>query len=402
MTAKASSGSTAVLTIALCYLVAIFEGFDLQAAGVAAPALKGVFNLTPNQLSWFFSSSTFGLMLGAAVGGRLSDRFGRKAVLIASVAVFGAMSVLTGLAQDVNMLMLARFLTGAGIGGALPNLVALASENASPARKNTAVGLLYAGLPSGGALSSLITLLGGHGDWRTVFFVGGIAPLVAVPLLLFVLPDSQQQKAVAGQGKKVSFATAAFGEGRAARTLLLWVAFFLSLLTMYLLLNWLPTLMVARGLSRADASIVQMLFNVFGAIASMVTGLLMDRLSLRNVVILSFASAAVGLLALAGAPPAFSISMAVGALVGITMSMTQALLYAVAPSNYPTEMRGTGVGTAVSVGRLGSAAGPILAGMLLTSGRTPDDVLSILVPIILVAGVAALALAVLMKRAEAR
>ncbi|MBN9319480.1 MAG: MFS transporter, partial [Caulobacterales bacterium] len=146
----------------------------------------------------------------------------------------------------------------------------------------------------------------------------------------------------------------------------------------------------------------QMLFNVFGAIASMVTGLLMDRLSLRNVVILSFASAAVGLLALAGAPPAFSISMAVGALVGITMSMTQALLYAVAPSNYPTEMRGTGVGTAVSVGRLGSAARPILAGMLVTSGRTPDDVLSILVPIILVAGVAALALAVLMKRAEAR
>jgi AAHS family 3-hydroxyphenylpropionic acid transporter len=143
-----------IITVALCYLIALFEGFDLQSAGVAAPKLGPVFHLKPAQLGWFFSSSTFGLMLGAAIGGRLSDRFGRKRVLIASVAMFGLMSVATGLAANFEMLLAARFLTGLGIGGALPNLVALVSENSSPTRKNTSIGVLYAGLPSGGASRS--------------------------------------------------------------------------------------------------------------------------------------------------------------------------------------------------------------------------------------------------------
>ncbi len=399
MTTTRTAGQTSAITIALCYLVALFEGFDLQSAGVAAPALKTVFAMSPEQLGWFFSASTFGLMLGAAVGGRLSDRFGRKRVLIFSVAVFGAMSVLTGFANDVQMLLIARFLTGAGIGGALPNLVALVSENASPKAKNTAVGMLYAGLPSGGALASLVALAGGAADWRTVFLIGGFAPLVAVPLLLFFLPDSQALKAIATEARaKVSPLTAVFGQGRAARSVLLWISFFLSLLTIYLLLNWLPTLMVQRGLTRADASVVQVLFNVASAIAAVVTGLLMDRLKLPTMVILAFGAAAVGLLCLAGAPPLLIASMAVGALAGATTSATQVLLYSTAPSVYPTEIRGTGVGLAVSIGRFGSATGPLLAGALLGSGRTPQDVLSLLAPAILVAGLAAFVLSRLLKR----
>ncbi len=394
-----------ITTVSLCYLIALFEGVDLQAAGVAAPKLAPAFHLLPNQLGWFFSSSTFGLLLGAAIGGRLSDRFGRKAVLIAAVAMFGLMSIATGLAPNVDALLIARFLTGLGIGGALPNLVALVSENTPPALKNTSVGLLYAGLPSGGALASLVAALAKAESWSIVFFVGGIAPLVAVPLLVWLLPESRQLQAakrahVASQSADRGFVFALFGQGRAACTLPLWFGFFLALLTMYLLLNWLPTLLVSRGMSRADASLVQLSFNLLGALGSICTGLLMDKIPLRTVVIAAFVSAALSLLLLANVTPELTAALAVGGLVGITMSATQALLYSLAPGVYHTEIRGTGVGSAVAVGRIGSAVGPLLAGALLTSGRTPQEVLLMLVPVMLVAGGTVVFLVAKMQRRD--
>jgi AAHS family 3-hydroxyphenylpropionic acid transporter len=402
--ADLSASRTSNITVALCYCIALFEGFDLQAAGVAAPMLGPAFHMSPGQLGWFFSASTFGLMAGAACGGRLSDRIGRKTVLIFSVSVFGLMSVLTGLAHRVDGLLIARFFTGFGIGGALPNLVALTAENTLPERRHTSVGLLYAGLPSGGALASLTSALVSTGGWQTVFFAGGLAPLVAVPLLVLLLPESRQLRAarrahITEQPGHHGFVYALFSEERAARSMLLWMGFFLALLTMYLILNWLPTLLVTRGLTRADASLVQLSFNVFGACASAVTGMLMDRLSMRMVVVASFVSAAVSLLLLSVAPPQLVISIVVGGLVGITMSATQAALYSIAPANYPTEVRGTGVGTAVSIGRLGSAVGPLLAAVLVGSGKSPQDVLMILVPTILLSGAAVFALTRLMERA---
>jgi MFS transporter, AAHS family, 3-hydroxyphenylpropionic acid transporter len=396
---------TAIITVALCYVIALFEGFDLQAAGVAAPRLGPAFHMPPGTMGWFFSSSTFGLIVGAALGGRLSDRFGRKSVLIFSVGVFGLMSVFTGLAPNVEALLLARFLTGVGIGGALPNVVSLVAENSKPSRKNTAIGLLYAGLPSGGALASLVSAVGNPDSWQTVFFLGGFAPLISIPLLILVLPESQQLQAVkqahSGRLEHRGYGYALLGERRAARSLLLWAAFFLALLTMYLLLNWLPTLLVSRGLSRPDASLVQLSFNLLGALASMSTGLLMDRVPISRVVIVSFGAAAVSLWLLSNVSPQLVVAMAAGGFVGIAMSATQALLYALAPSNYPTEVRGTGVGTAVAIGRLGSAVGPLLAGALLGSGKAPQDILLLLVPIMLAAGVGALLLVNMMKRADA-
>jgi MFS transporter, AAHS family, 3-hydroxyphenylpropionic acid transporter len=383
-----------IITVALCYLIAVFEGFDLQSAGVAAPKLGPAFHLKSAQLGWFFSSSTFGLLLGAAIGGRLSDRFGRKRVLIASVAVFGLMSVATGLAPNFDTLLVARFLTGLGIGGALPNLVALVSENSSPKRKNTSIGALYAGMPSGGAFVSLVAALEKSSDWSTIFFFGGIAPLVAIPLLLFALPESRELHLPgvargAGPAARSSIPFALFGDGRVARTLPLWLSFFLALLTMYLLLNWLPTLLVSRGMSKADASLVQLSFNLFGALASVCTGFMMDRFSLTKVVIGAFVSAALCLLMLANITPDLTTALVVSGLVGMTMAATQALMYAIAPSVYPTEIRGTGVGAAVAVGRLGSAAGPLLAAVLLTSGGTARSVLQVLVPVMLVGGASA-------------
>lgn len=174
--------------------------------------------------------------------------------------------------------------------------------------------------------------------------------------------------------------------------MLLWLGFFLALLTMYLLLNWLPSLLISRGVERADASWVQMAFNAGGVVASIAVGRWMDR-SRRGVVIaVTFAATVAALAALAGATTTFVVLLLVGAFVGATVSGTQTILYAMAPSAYPAQVRGTGVGSAVSVGRFGSAAGPLLAGVLLSAGQSSAQVIFILAPIILVAGIVTLLL----------
>ena len=373
----------------LCILVAILEGVDLQAAGVAAPKLGPALHLSPADLSWFFSVSTFGLMVGAAIGGRLSDRFGRKAGLVASVGLFGALSIATGLSDTVDQLVIARFLTGVGLGGALPNVLALVTESVTPERRRAAIGLAYAGLPTGGALASLVSFFGSDpSGWRTIFYIGGILPLLAViPLALF-LP---RLPVPAKTGEEGGYARAVFGGGRAVSSVLLWIGFFLALLAMYLLLSWLPSLLIGRGLPRPDAALVQVAFNLFGAMGSAGTGWLMDRSGRRGPLVAAvFASSAVAIVLAASLPVSLAISLCVGAVVGATVSGVQAVLYGTAPTLYPMAVRGTGVGVAVAAGRLGSAAGPLLAGQLLIIGLTPAQVLLSLVPILVLSGVATL------------
>jgi AAHS family 3-hydroxyphenylpropionic acid transporter len=390
-----SPGSTATVTVLLCVLVAMFEGVDLQAAGVAAPRLAPIFQMTPRQLGWFFSASTLGLIVGAAAGGRLSDFLGRKIVLVAATAVFGLLSVATAMMTTLEGLLVCRFLTGIGLGGALPNLIALVTECTRGDRGAGSVGLLYAGLPSGGALASLVTVFSGPEDWRLVFLVGGFAPLLLVPLLVVLLPDSRPAPVGAAgragpHGRGI--VEALFGSGRGLRTLVLWGGFFCALLTMYLLLNWLPSLLVGRGLSRPDAAMVQVAFNLAGALGSIATGLAMDRLPRRAVIPLVFAAAAAALVLIAAIPAEPGVSILAGALVGGTITGAQAVLYALAPTLYPAPVRGTGVGAGVAVGRLGSAAGPLLGAALVGSGQPPSQVLLVLLPIVALAGLAAFVL----------
>lgn len=383
-----------LMAVAICCLLAIFEGFDLQAAGVAAPRLTQDLGLSPDDLGWFFSISTFGLMAGAAIGGRLSDRFGRKVTLLASVAIFGLLSIATGLANDLQSLLLARFLTGVGLGGALPNLIAIVAESVRPRLRGRAVGFLYAGLPCGGAVASLVSLLGAEAsDWRMIFHVGGAGPLLALLLAIPLLPNPKPGVPATGE-QKSGFIEAAVGEKRAFTTLLLWTAFFLALLIMYLLLSWLPSLLIRQGLSRPEAGLVQMVFNLAGAAGSVLTGWLMDHRRLRALTILAvFGAAGASVAAAAGAPASLAVFLVVGAALGATVSGVQSTVYGMAPGIYPGHLRGTGVGAAVVMGRLGSVAGPLLAAALLGAGRAPQQVLLALLPIIAVGGVACLWLA---------
>jgi AAHS family 3-hydroxyphenylpropionic acid transporter len=380
-------------TAALCFLVAIFEGVDLQAAGLVAPKIAPLFKLAPGQLGWFFSASTIGLVLGALIGGRLADRIGRKKALMLSIAVFGLFSILTAFSNGYETLLSTRFLTGLGLGGALPNLIALTAENVPANRRNLAVSLMYCGMPFGGGLASVLVAAAATSlSWKDVFYIGGVAPLAVIPLLAFLLPESGQfRQAVAGPRTRVM--DALFGRGRAGPTLALWIGFFCGLLVLYLLLNWLPTLLISRGLTKPQASSVQAVLNLVGLIGPISVGALMDSRARRLAVAAIFVGLVVGLGLQAVAPATFAISLLTGGLIGITSLGSQSVLYAIAPSLYPTDVRGTGVGAAVAVGRLGSITGPLLAGALVGHGQSASQVLLAMLPLVLISGVASFILA---------
>jgi AAHS family 3-hydroxyphenylpropionic acid transporter len=397
-------------TIMLCVLVALCEGIDLQAAGVAAPGIAAEFKPAAAQLGTFFSASTLGLFIGALLGGRLADNIGRKKVLVFSVALFGLFSLLTPLADSIGALAAARLLTGFGLGGALPMLLALVSETAGPNRQSASVAMVYAGTPFGGALASLLSLVLTSSQWRWIFVIGGIVPLLLTPFMIVGLRESaafQRVSSAVGMSelkampKRGSFA-AIFADGRALRTVLLWVSFFLGLLLLYLLLNWLPTLLVSGGLTRVQAASAQIGFNVGGAFAALLIGYLMEG-RLRNVgVILTFVALPILVVALARVPADVGVITLTVFLLGCSIIAAQAFLYAMAPLPYPTTIRGVGVGVAVAMGRIGSIVGPKLGGALKAAGHGPSQLLMDLVPVAVAASCAALLLAWVTRRRQHR
>lgn len=376
----------------LCFCAAMIEGFDIQAAGVAAPKLGPALGLEPGQMALFFSSATFGLIFGAIVGGRIADRFGRRAGLTLSLLTFGIFSLGTAFADSLSTLVLMRFLTGVGLGGALPNLVAIASEALSRERRGAAVGLMYAGIPIGGAVASAVSILGLHDSWESIFVIGGILPIALVPVLLLALPAL---KVARDHGAEASIGTtfrSIFGPSSWQTTLLLWVGFFFSLLVLYLLLNWLPALMVAKGFSKYDAGIVQIVFNIGGAVGSLMVGNALDGIHRRRAVILSYGLLVVALFGVALLPNNLILAIVSGVLLGGTIIGVQAILYGLAPQSYAQEVRGTAVGFAVAAGRFGSVAGPLLAGALVAGGQSATEVLLGIVPIAILGGLASLLL----------
>ncbi|HEY3813640.1 MAG TPA: MFS transporter [Caulobacteraceae bacterium] len=381
-------------TLALCGLAALAEGFDIQSMGVAAPGIGPALRITRDQLGPVFSASLLGLLIGAVLFGRLADRVGRKWVLIGSMAAFGVFSAATAFAWDLNSLLWIRVLAGLGLGGALPNLLALAAEAVTQNLRIRLVALAASAMPLGGALSSGVAAAMG---WRDIFLIGGVAPLLLAPVMMLWLPESLNFLAartahVSAKAAPLNLLRTLFGPGRALTTLLLWSASFAVVLTLYLLLNWLPTLMGAKGVGKSEASIISVLFNLGGAVGVVLLGDLLSRK--RKVLIVSvwFSALALSLVALAFASPDLAAAGGAGFAAGVFIVSGSIILYSLAPAFYPVIERGTGVGASVAAGRLGAIAGPLLAAALLGAGAGTTGVLLTLIPIEVLAAFAMLGL----------
>jgi len=391
-TVRAGALPGAALTLGLCFIVALLEGLDVQSMGVAAPRMAREFGLSVSQLGLVFSAGTFGLLPGAMLGGRLADRIGRKRVLIMATMLFGIFSIATAQAWDFWSLVAIRVATGIGLGGAMPNLIAICSESVPVRLRNTAVSVMYCGIPFGGAIAAAIGILfPDDAGWRHIFYVGGFGPLLVVPLLM-MLPESRHFEQPLGESvKPPPIAWALFSERRAAATCCIWISYFFTLIVLYFLLNWLPLLMVSNGLGRAQAGWVQIVFNIGGGAGALCIGMLMDRGRPRTVVSGMYVGIIVALATLAGASG--MTWMAFGAfLAGLFVIGAQSVLYAMAAAYYPMVVRGTGVGAAVAVGRLGSIAGPVLAGQLLAMGTNASTIIGASIPITIISAAAALLL----------
>lgn len=360
-------------TIGLCFLVALLEGLDLQSIGVAAPRMAREFHLTPGELGWVFGINALGLLPGSAIGGWLADRIGRKNMLMLAVAWFGIFSILTTQIWNLDSLLVARFLTGLGLGGAMPTLIALCSETTAPERRGTVVGAMYCGLPFGAVFASLIGIISNAEDaWRHIFYLGGIGPLLTLPLLALFLKESNQYISASEKGgvqASGAVVDALWKGGRASTTLALWLSYLCTLIVLYFLINWLPTLVLSRGLTPLQASSVQITFNIGAGIGAISIAALFDRSNKRVVVIATYIGVVIALLALAAATN--GVAMAAGGLLaGLFLTGAQSVLYALAGTAYPVAVRGTGIGAAGAVGRLGSVIGPLLAGILLGQGQS--------------------------------
>lgn len=380
----------------LCTLAAVFEGFDLQVPGVSAPLVSEVFSMTPEDTGFFLSLSTFGMMIGALVGGRLSDSIGRKWVLIGSIAIYSLLTLATVISTSTEMLFWFRFLTGIGLGGALPNIFSLGVESVSKDKRSTAIGLILAGPGIGGAMVSTIAgFTPSPEQWTVIYYAGGLGPLLTiVPLLIFLLPNNKPDPVSAGtaQSAKESMPgiwTTLFGQGRVLLTLAIWLGLLSILGVLFILMSWLPTLMIDRGLSIAEASAVQVAINLSAVPGSILAGVVLDYvLKKRKALTLSlvFLVAIGAIVLLAKGPSIVSIMMLGSGLAGMAVIGGQTMLYALAPVCYPEKGRGTGVGFAVAMGRFGSAGGPLVTGYLVAFGMTSVQVLLSLIPIAAVAG----------------
>ncbi|NNG76035.1 3-(3-hydroxy-phenyl)propionate transporter MhpT [Acinetobacter sp. ANC 5380] len=386
-----SDNRHSVITVAICFLIAVIEGLDIQAAGIAAAGIRESFGLDSSQLGVFFSAGILGLLPGALIGGRYSDRIGRKKVLIWSVAVFALFTLCTVWVNSFNSLLLVRFLAGAGLGAAMPNLITLASEAVKPENRGRAVGLMYCGMPVGAAILSYIASLDFGSNWKNIFYLGGLLPIIVLPIMIKFLPESREFLKAQNTTQTTTVTTQGsfkdlFNSQNLMRTCLISVSYFFTLMVVYIMLSWLPSLFMELGFSRKEGSTAQFFFMMSATVGTIILGMLTDRWKKAYVIILMYGGILAGLFCLNAASSLTQMYMA-SALVGAFVIGCQGVLYAFGSIVYPTEVRATGVGMASAVGRVGAMLGPTIAGQLLAAGFGAAGVISAAIPCIVISAV---------------
>lgn len=384
------------LIVLLCGLVMFIDGFDTQAISYMAPLIAKEWGLSRQLLGPIFSSALVGLMIGYLALSPLSDRFGHRRILIASTIVFALFTAVTIIATNVTELIALRFLTGMGLGAAIPSAVALTSEYTPKRLRASFVLAIYCGfslgfVAAGIAAASLLPAFG----WRSLLWVGAAAPLAISIALLLLLPESVDQlvrsgaaagqiwtilcrvdSRLAGTPAPAGFTTdreqkfgalgSVFQAGRTAGTLLLWFVFVLNLAEFYALQSWLPTILTNRHYALPTVATATSLTTAGGIIAAFVVGPAMDRVGAYGSLACLYLAGVV-FVALTGLTidrPEWMLLTATF-FAGFCVSGGQKSVIALAALFYPMSVRSTGVGWALGVGRIGGIGGPLLIGTLL-------------------------------------
>lgn len=418
-------GSVQKLVIVLCACVALLEGFDAQVIAYLAPAIaEDWVGAEPSSFGTAFSAGLLGLMLGALAGGPMADRWGRKQVIVASALISGIFMTATAHVENMEQLIGVRFLTGLGLGGGMPNVIALTSEYSPRRIRTLIVTVMFSGFPLGSVLGGLLSAwwipeLG----WRSLCYLGGILPVVTGLILALWLPESLNYLVSAKKSTKYIRSLLAriypqddwtkenkftaheiqirhapvislFSERRAAITISIWAIFFMNLLVMYFMVNWLPTLLTLAGYGLSLAIVASTAFNLGGVCGGVsIANLVKHYGPFLPLAVIYFL---VGILVVVASVVSENpfLTFPVVFVLGFGVVGSQFCLNALAADLYPTPMRSTGVGWALGIGRIGSVVGPLVGGWLLTIGWAGSELILVCV---LPALVASLSIIILRK-----
>ncbi|MEW9572293.1 MFS transporter [Rhodanobacter sp. Si-c] len=395
-------GALVVRIVALSLLVQCADGFDLAAMSYAAPELIHSWHLAPSKLGPVFSAGLIGMAVSGPLLGYVGDRFGRRVAILVSTLVYGVFSLLMAVAPDLQVMLLCRFILGIGLGGLLPNTVALNAEFAPRRLRATLIIVMFMGLAVGGILPSVVAItLQAHFGWQVFFVVGGIGPLLLAVVLYFLLPESIKFL-VARDGevspsatkwaaqlrpdlridKHTRFVAAAprqgthdfkpnllFADGLGGITLLVWLLFSAALIVNFFVNSWMPTLFRASGLSIDQTAVTQAAYYVGGIVGGLLISRLIDRWGI--VPIMAYFAIGGPVVAAIGTPGLSHMALTgMVFLTGACVLGSQLGMNAVTGMIYPTSIRSKGAGWASAVGRFASTGGPIVGGWLIAR-RTP-------------------------------
>ena len=381
--------------LVLVGMTVVMDGFDVQAMSFVAPALIKEMGITKAALGPVFGAGLLGMLIGSLTLSVLADKIGRRPVLLGATVFFSVCMLYTATVTSVTELQVLRFIAGLGLGAIMPNAMALAGEFSPKRSRVTLMMLVSCGYTIGAVVGGLLSaaLISAYG-WRSVFWAGGIIPLIMAALMYFRMPESLQFLVVRGRKldhvgdslrkidptvridrdttyvvpepkDKGSPVAELFRHGRARTTLLLWVVNFMNLLNLYFLSSWLPTITSSAGLSTTNAVLVGTALWIGGVAGTVLMGPVIDRIGFFKVLVPAFLVAAVTIV-LIGQPSLSLLMLFVVVLItGFCIIGSQPAVNALAATYYPTAERSTGIGWSLGIGRFGSIVGPVLGGILI-------------------------------------
>lgn len=390
-----------VAAVGICMILNAIDGFDVLAISFAAPGIAEDWGLLPAELGLLFSAGLAGMTVGSLLIAPLADRVGRRWMTLASLAGVTVGMLLSAACQGWAQLGAARVLTGLGIGAMLPSLTTIVAEYTSARRRALAVSVMSTGYPIGATVGGLAAVLVvGQLGWRSIFALGGLLSLAMVPVVLWGLPESLAFLAArrpAGALDRINLVLGRVGSevlevlpevepGRktarvgdllrgelGGRSAALWPAFFCVMVSFYFVLSWTPKLLVDAGLRPEQGISGGVLLNIGGIAGALLLGLLAARVGTFRIVAITMVAGSVAIVAFGLLGSERVIAMLLALVVGYFLFGSMVGLYSIIPSVYPTEVRNTGAGLSIGIGRLGAVVSPFLAGLLLQAGWSPSS-----------------------------
>ncbi len=384
--------------IALCFIVVALDGMDIALMGFIAPTLKAGWGVTNHQLGVVISAALVGLALGAMLAGPLADRYGRRMMIILSVFFFGLWTLATALANNIEQMMLFRFLTGLGLGAAMPNVGTLVAEYAPERRRAFLITVVFCGFTFGAASGGFAAswLLPRY-NWHAVMLLGGILPLAVLPFLVRGLPESvrflisrrapatrihailermlpgatrpdsafhSQEPTLPTQGAIATVVSRRYLFG----SLMLWGGYFMGLFLVYLIGSWLPSLINTLGMSVTEAAIITAMYQAGGTLGSLFAGWLMDRFNATLALAAIYFCGGLAIVALGFSPAEVGMMSGIAFLSGFCFNGANTGMNALSASYYPTHARATGSSWMHGVGRVGAILSAFVGAEMLSLG----------------------------------